>query len=75
MGGAMKARERLYYIEAGGYCGLEIAFNALEARSYAAQQFGRDMITSVRLATQDDIDYIRGMGGHVPAELQQAVTP
>lgn len=61
----------VYYVEVNGsICYLETNDNIRDVRWNARQEWGSDNLTTVRQATQDDIDYIGGMGGWVP-ELEQ----
>ena len=51
---------------------IELAVSIREARSNAADEFGRNNITLVRRATDEDIDNVRAMGGYVPAVQEAA---
>lgn len=54
----------------GAYCGL-IKARTLEAgKRRALREEGSRNLQSVRLATKEDIDNHRAMGGHVPGEKE-----
>lgn len=58
---------KMFYIELySGHCALLKAKDLNEARHVAEHYNGKENIKDVRKATQDDIDWIRAMGGWVP---------
>lgn len=56
----------LYYVETVFGCGLREARSITQARSQAIREIGTDNFKSIRKATKKDVDWVRGMGGHVP---------
>ena len=56
----------IFYVETSLGCALEEAKDAAEARRSQARECGVNNITRVRKATEEDISWVRGMGGYVP---------
>ena len=57
----------LYYIElVGGNCGIREAKSKTQAWVNLCREEGTNNAQGVRLATKDDIEWIRGMGGYIP---------
>lgn len=50
----------------GGYIGLLAAASLEEARKKAMSEQGSANVTNVSLASENDIEWVRGMGGRVP---------
>jgi hypothetical protein len=59
----------VYYVEGSGVCCLEVARHPRTALNVIKAEFGNHFGPyKVRKATQEDIDWVRGMGGSVPKE-------
>lgn len=56
----------LYYVELEWGCGLRAAANQAKAKRDALEEEGSRNFKSIRLATQEDVAWIKGMGGIVP---------
>ena len=57
----------LYYIEiVGGNCGIREAKSKTQAWANLRREEGTNNAKGVRLATKDDIEWIREMGGYIP---------
>lgn len=52
----------------GGRIGLIAANSLRDAERSAKRDVGLDNFQSVKLATKDDVAWVRSMGGYVPAE-------
>ena len=50
----------------GGYCYLEMATSYENARKQALSQDGSANVQHVEIATDEDVAWVRGMGGKVP---------
>lgn len=73
--------KRLWYIEVwNGSCGIRDydTRSIQKAQQQAILEEGASNITKVRVATKDDIEMVRAMGGYVPgydADKRQEATP
>ncbi len=57
----------LYYFECDMGCGIRVATNLRQAESRIRREVGTfGDARNIRKATKRDIDWVRGMGGHVP---------
>lgn len=58
-----KRKPVLYYVQrVGGYCGL------VRDREKTIKEEGSANIASITVATKEQIDWVRSMGGHIPGE-------
>jgi hypothetical protein len=57
---------KLYVVSAYGRIGLRAASTLNAARKSAIADVGLDNFESIRPATEEDVAWVRGMGGHVP---------
>lgn len=58
---------KLFYVETGRGCGLKKGKTAESVRRVTLSEVGSiDGVRLVREATERDIAWVRGMGGHVP---------
>lgn len=57
---------RIYLTDIGSHVTLDLASSLRAARSAALKEHGTRNVTAVRLATEADIEWVRGMGGRVP---------
>lgn len=58
---------KLYYVDTGRGCGLKAGMTERGVRSSALREVGTAVgVKLVRLATDADIAWVRGMGGVVP---------
>lgn len=63
----------LYYVETGCGCGLREASSIEQAKRAALREVGTmNGVEAVRLATGDDIAWVRAMGGFVPSDIAKA---
>lgn len=61
----------LYYVETGRGCSIREGRTARSVEARVLKEVGTiDGVRLVRKATQQDIDHVRGMGGHIPAAHQ-----
>ena len=57
----------LYYVEIeGGRCGIREAKNKQQAWADLRRAEGTNHAKGVRIATKDDIAWVKGMGGYIP---------
>lgn len=62
----------LYYVETGRGCCIRCARSAEQAEREALREVGTyEGVQNVREATERDIEWVRGMGGRVPADYGQ----
>jgi hypothetical protein len=62
----------LYYVETGRGCGIKRARSEEQAKREVLREVGTiEGVRLVREATRRDIDWVRGMGGNVPADYGQ----
>lgn len=61
-----KRKDTLYYVETDRGCGLRAAQNIQQAQEEEIRATGTYGFKGIRLATQADVDWVGGMGGHVP---------
>jgi hypothetical protein len=62
----------LYYVETGRGCGIRRARSVEQARRKTLREVGTyEGVRLVREATQRDLNWVRGMGGSVPADYAQ----
>jgi hypothetical protein len=59
-------RERTFYIETDFGCRLVEGTTLEKAKEEALQEEGSEHFQSIRRATEDDVDWVRGMRGWVP---------
>lgn len=59
-------RSKLYYVNTDRGTGIRAALTIRGAKRAAANEVGSGNVKEVRLATEKDIAWVRGMGGHVP---------
>jgi hypothetical protein len=59
-------KDTLYYINTDNGCGIRAAQNIIAAKRQALREAGTYGFKTIRRATQDDIAWVSGMGGHVP---------
>jgi len=65
--------ERVYYASTSRGCRLLLANSVRSARSEVQREVGTfEEVTEVRKATQDDISWVRAMGGYVPVIVEPA---
>ena len=63
----------LYYVETGRGCCIRRVHSAEQAEQEVLREVGaREGVKNVRKATKRDIEWVRGMGGRVPADYGQA---
>lgn len=66
----------LYYVETGRGCCIRCARSAEQAEREALREVGTyEGVQNVREATERDIEWVRGMGGRVPADYGQTESP
>lgn len=58
----------LFYVLTSNSCGIRKAKDAKTALKNALREVGTNGNPSVREATQMDISWVKGMGGHIPKE-------
>jgi hypothetical protein len=58
---------KLYYVSTDRGCCLRSASTASAAKRSVANDVGINNVRDVRLATRKDVEWVRGMGGYVPA--------
>lgn len=63
---------KLYYVSTDRGCCLRAAKTAAAAKRSVANDCGINNVREVRLATQRDVAWVRGMGGYVPASASVA---
>jgi hypothetical protein len=61
----------LYFVETDCGVGIRRASSLDSAYSGLAREIGENNINEVREATDEDIEYVRSMGGYIPAVCQQ----
>ena len=62
----------LYYFEADCGCGIRTAKNLENAYSKIQREVGTmNNLSTVRKATEEDIGWVKGMGGYVPEVKKQ----
>lgn len=62
----------LYYLETGRGCCIQRARSEEQAKNMILREVGSDEgVQRVREATARDIEWVRGMGGRVPADYGQ----
>lgn len=62
----------LYYVETGRGCCIQRARSEEQAKNMILREVGSDEgVQRVREATARDIEWVRGMGGRVPADYGQ----
>jgi hypothetical protein len=60
-------KEQLYKVTLfGGYCGLIAASSLAEAKKVAMSEQGSSNVQYVAPATREDLEWVKGMGGHIP---------
>lgn len=58
---------KLFYVETGSSCGIKKARTSVEARKKALAEVGSlNGVKLVRVSTEQDIAWVRGVGGYVP---------
>jgi hypothetical protein len=63
----MLNKKTLFYIEQSCGCGLKAAFSLEEATKEARREIGTDNFIRCSIATQEQIEWVRSMGGRVPS--------
>ena len=59
----------LYYFECDMGCGIRVATNLRQAESRIRREVGTyGNASNIRKATERDVAWVHGMGGHVPTE-------
>jgi len=61
---------KLYYVATDRGCTLRAAKTAAAAKRSVANDCGINNVGEVRLATHRDVEWVRGMGGYVPANAK-----
>jgi len=62
----MKLARGHYYVSLdGGLCSVRKFANIRQARRQILKEQGTDNVCYVRPATQEDLDWHKGMGGHI----------
>ncbi len=56
----------LYYVSTDRGCGIRAARNEDAAYRAECREVGENHVSDCRPATQADLDWVRGMNGHVP---------
>jgi hypothetical protein len=63
----MKPKYKLYYVSLyDGFCGLHANRTLRAAKSEVLKTKGTENLKSVSLATNEEIDWIKAMGGYIP---------
>ena len=58
---------KVYTVELwGGHIGLVTAETLKKAKCEAIDEEGKNNVSDVRLATEEEIEWVRAMGGYVP---------
>lgn len=57
---------KIYYADTDRGCALRTAETLTAARRQINREVGSDNVGAVRPATENDIAWVRGMGGYVP---------
>lgn len=57
---------KIYYADTDRGCALRAANSLAQARAQFNREVGSDNVQVVRVATQEDIDWVEAMGGEVP---------
>jgi len=58
---------KIYYVELyGGRCGLRVAASLGQATREALKTEGSNNVSGVSLATDEEISWVKAMGGYVP---------
>ncbi len=58
---------KIYHAETDRGVGLRTAENIADAREQFNRECGSDNVRRVRVATEEDIAWVKGLGGYVPA--------
>jgi hypothetical protein len=56
----------LYTVKTSGRIGIIAANSIREARAEANDELGRNNVESVARSTEEDIKFVRSMGGYIP---------
>lgn len=63
----MPVKNKIYNVEFGGFQTLNVAKTLTQAEKDALKEIGTmNEPISVRLATKEDIAWVKGMGGRIP---------
>jgi hypothetical protein len=59
-------KKKLFYIDTDYGCGLRAAKDIKQAHKEELAASGTNHFKSIREATKEDVEWVSGMGGHVP---------
>lgn len=62
---------RLFYINTDQGCCIREAQTEAQARDIINRDIGYGRISSIRAATEEDVSWVKGMGGYIPKIIKE----